>query len=126
MIVGLGVDLVSVERISGVWQRHGERFLSHILTPGERQQFAREAPSIRFLAKRFAVKEAFSKALGMGMRSPVQWNAIGTGHDDLGAPQVILEEPLKSFVQTRGIDHIWVSVSDEKTHAMACVVLEGA
>ena len=125
MILGMGVDLVSLERIDGVWKRHGERFLKYLLTPEERVQFCRQGAPERFLAKRFAAKEAFSKAVGTGMRAPVLWRSIGTTHNELGAPQLVFEEPLETWLQDRGITRTWLSITDEKSHAFACVVLEG-
>ena len=70
MIAGIGTDLITVERMERVWQRHGERLCAHILSPEERHEFREVKDPARWLAKRWAAKEAFSKAAGTGMRSP--------------------------------------------------------
>ncbi|EQD42817.1 holo-acyl-carrier-protein synthase [mine drainage metagenome] len=59
------------------------------------------------------------------MRAPVLWRSIGTAHNALGAPQLVFEEPLGVWLQARGITRTWLSITDEKSHAFACVVLEG-
>ena len=86
MIYGIGTDIVAVKRLQGMWERHGDRALGKLLAPQELGEFARAADKGRFLAKRFAAKEAFSKALGTGVRPPAVLPAIAIGHDELGKP----------------------------------------
>lgn len=127
MIVGLGIDLVSIHRIRAIWERHGQRFAERILTVDELRQFGQTRHPERFLAKRFAAKEAFAKAMGTGMRGPLQWQAVGTGHDAWGAPQLVLDEAvLQPLLRARHVERSWLTLSDEQEHAMACVVLESA
>ena len=124
MIVGIGVDTVQIKRIRDALQRHGRRFAERVLTVQELTRFDAHSQPARYLAKRFAVKEAFSKALGTGMRTPVTWRNIGTTHDDQGAPAIALAPALAQWVEARGITRTHVSVTDETQHAVAFVILE--
>lgn len=124
MIVGIGVDSVLVRRIRDALARHGRRFAERLLTPEELARFDAHAQPARYLAKRFAVKEAFSKAVGTGMRHPVTWRRIGTAHDAQGAPTLVLAPELEAFVRSRGITRTHVSVTDEEQQAVAFVILE--
>jgi holo-[acyl-carrier protein] synthase len=124
MIAGIGTDLVDVERMKGVLQRHPELAARRILTVAERVDFGASADPARFLAKRFAVKEAFAKALGTGIRAPVLLTSIGVGHDEAGRPLLVLSSELAAYVAARGIGACHVSISDERTHALAFVVVE--
>jgi holo-[acyl-carrier protein] synthase len=124
MIVGIGVDTVQVWRIRDVLVRHGHRFAEKILTPQELVRFDAHAQPERYLAKRFAVKEAFSKAMGTGIHSPVTWRKIGTAHDVAGAPTIAMHADLAAFAQSKGITHVHVTVTDEEQLAVAFVVLE--
>lgn len=124
MIVGLGTDIIDIERIRNAYMRHGERFVSRILTAPERQQ-CHENEWIPFLAKRFAAKEAFAKALGIGIRSIMSWQAISILRDDHGKPFVFLHSTaLIKKLTDMAIDKIHVSIADEKMHAIAFVILE--
>lgn len=124
MIVGVGVDLVEMARIAALLGRWGEASGRHILSADEQREFLKSADQVRFLAKRFAVKEAFAKALGTGFRAPVLCTAIGMRHDSLGKPELVLATELAELLQHRGITQQHVSVSDERQHALAFVVLE--
>ena len=86
MIHGIGTDIVAVKRLQAMWERNGDRALARLLAPPEIDEFARSSDKGRFLAKRFAAKEAFSKALGTGVRPPASLSAIAVQHDDLGKP----------------------------------------
>ena len=125
MIHGIGTDIVAVSRLGEFYARHGERSLDKLLTPAEREEFARlpEAGQTRFLAKRFAAKEAFGKALGTGIRAPVLLPAIGVGHDALGKPVLELAPSVAALlVERRLVAHL--SLSDEQDYAVAFVILE--
>src|SRR5688572_27633113 len=91
MIVGIGTDIVSIERIQGVLDRHGRRFVERVLTPDERDRYERVNDRIKasHLAKRWAAKEAFSKAIGTGIHAPFTWQSITVGRDPKGKPLVI-------------------------------------
>lgn len=123
MIHGIGTDIVAVERLCRLWERHGERVLLKLLAPAEMQAFARAADKGRFLAKRFAAKEAFAKALGTGVRPPATLPAIAVGHDDLGKP-ILLFSPELAAVLSRQSLTAHLSISDETDYAVAYVILE--
>lgn len=127
-IAGIGTDVVRVERIARAYERQGERFASRILGAQELVVFharlQRDVPrGIRYLATRFAAKEAFSKAIGLGMHSPMSWTLMQTLNRPGGRPQVRLSEPLAQWCAERfGTAH--VSLTDESDVAMAFVIIE--
>jgi len=125
MIFGIGTDIAAVARLRGMWERHGERALEKLLAPQELDDFARAADKGRFLAKRFAAKEAFGKALGTGVRPPAVLPAIGVGHDELGKPIIECYGELEKMVKIKNLkSHL--SISDEADYAVAYVILEQA
>lgn len=123
MIHGIGTDLVAVERMHDFWKRHGERALEKLLAPEERADCRASSDPGRFLAKRFAAKEALGKALGTGIRAPVLLPAIAVTHDELGKPLLEFSVELANWVAERGLT-CHLSISDEKEHALAFVVVE--
>jgi len=123
MIFGIGTDIVAIARMASMWQDHGERALEKILGPGEREACRGAADPARFLAKRFAAKEALGKACGTGIRSPVLLPHIEVGHDAAGKPQFVFLPPLDAWVRERGLT-AHLSISDEADAAVAFVVLE--
>lgn len=123
MILGIGTDLVVVSRMTALLHRHGERTLEKLLAPGERDACRAAADPSRFLAKRFAAKEALGKALGTGIRAPVLLPAIEVAHDDLGKPLFRFHGALAELVDRRGY-RCHLSLSDEKDQALAFVIVE--
>lgn len=123
MIHGVGTDLVATARLERMWQQHGERTLEKLLAPGEREAFRASAEPGRFLAKRFAAKEALGKALGTGIRAPVLLPAIAVVHDALGKPSFAYSSELADWLLARGLT-AHVSLSDEAEQALAFVVVE--
>ncbi len=127
-IAGIGTDLVKMDRIDRAWQRHPERFPEKILGADELRVFraraARDrARGVRYLATRFAAKEAFSKAIGLGMRMPMWWTRMQTLNASGGRPRVVLSEPLAQWYAERyGAAH--VSLTDESEYGAAYVVVE--
>ena len=127
-IAGIGLDIVRVDRVQGVFDRHGDKFLRRILGIQEiavfHRRFARDPRrGIRFLATRFAAKEAFSKAIGLGMHMPMAWSRMQTLNAPGGRPVVQLGDPLASWYRQRyGKAH--VSVTDESDMVAAFVVVE--
>ena len=125
MIFGVGTDIVAVARLGKLYERHGERGLEKLLAPAERADFERARDPARFLAKRFAAKEAFGKALGTGVVSPATLPNIGVTHDVLGKPALAYAPELAQLLAERGlIAHL--SISDEHDFAIAFVVIERA
>jgi len=124
MIYGIGTDMVEIARMQGLLQRWGDKAGRRILAESEMAGFLQAADQARFLAKRFAVKEALSKAVGTGVVAPVLLTAIAVTHDELGKPQLVFSTELQDFLQQRGIARSHVSITDEREHALAFVVLE--
>lgn len=131
MIAGIGTDLIAIERIAAALERHGARFVERILGPEERviyQQRAQrsQARGVAFLATRFAAKEAFSKALGCGMHSPMTWCAVQFLKHPSGQPHAVTNALLTTWInQKLGPDwQAHVSLSDEKNLAQAWVLIE--
>ncbi len=123
MIVGGGTDIVAVERMHGLQQKHGERGVAKILAPAERGDCAASAHPWRFLAKRFAAKEALGKALGCGIRAPLVLPAIEVTHDEMGRPGFRLDAAADVLLGAKGlVAHL--SISDEADYALAFVVVE--
>jgi len=125
MIFGVGTDIVAVARMAQLLERHGERGLAKLLAPTERAACLASGAADRFLAKRFAAKEALGKALGTGVRAPVLLPDIAVVHDDRGKPAFEFGPALAAYVSGRGLT-AHLSISDERDYAVAFVVLEQA
>ncbi|TAL54027.1 holo-ACP synthase [Pandoraea sp.] len=128
MIYGIGTDIIQISRVAGVMERTGGRFAERVLGPDELVKYhARNARSaqrgLAFLATRFAAKEAFSKAIGLGMRWPMTWRALQTLNAPSGQPQAVASGELADWLAARGL-RIQISISDEKDYAIAFVVAE--
>ena len=123
MIYGIGTDIVTISRVAALYQRHGERALEKLLSPSERADCREAAQPGRFLAKRFAAKEALGKALGTGVRAPVLLTAISIVHGDLGKPGFEFAPELAAHLATLGLQ-AHLSLSDETDVALAFVILE--
>ncbi len=123
MIYGIGTDIVTVARLGEMHARHGERALRRLLAPAEREECRRSTMPARFLAKRFAAKEAFAKALGTGVRAPVLLPAMAVTHDKLGKPAFEFSAELAALVAERGLT-AHLSLSDEQDTVIAFVILE--
>lgn len=123
MIYGIGTDIVTVARMRDSLARHGVRFAERILHPDELAGFGGVREPERFLAKRFAAKEAFSKALGTGLRPPATLAAIGISHDALGKPFYVFGEALAAHLEGLGL-RAHLSLSDEREHVIAFALLE--
>ena len=124
MIYGIGTDIVEVSRIEASIAQFGDDFAKRILAESEYASYQESHIKPRFLAKRFAAKEAFSKALGTGLRAPATFQNIAVSHDTLGKPILLLAEDLRAFMNTKKITQTHISISDEKNLAAAFVVLE--
>ena len=125
MILGIGTDLCDVGRIERALERFGERFAERILVASELRRFRRHRKGAAYLAKRFAAKEAFSKALGTGIRFPVNWHNVWVENEPSGKPSLKFSRPLAAFLKRRGIANVYVSLADEIGMACAFVVVEG-
>ncbi|MBI5279368.1 MAG: holo-ACP synthase [Burkholderiales bacterium] len=128
MIYGIGTDICDVRRIRATFERNGERFARRVLSDGELAVWkARSARwpdrGVRFLATRFSAKEAFSKAVGLGIRMPMTWRSCEIANLPSGQPVVVLHGALKAWFDERGLS-AQVSVTDESDYAASFVVVE--
>ena len=124
MIFGIGTDIVNIKRIEDSLFRFGDRFLHRILNDTEVAEYARTSQPARFLAKRFAVKEAFSKAFGTGIGAEIGWHDVAVTHDARGKPLIATSSELTERLHQHLISASHVSISDESEHAIAFIVLE--
>ena len=129
-IYGIGTDIIQISRVAGVMERTQGRFAERILGPEELDKYhARAARSpargLAFLATRFAAKEAFSKAIGLGMRWPMTWRAMQTLNAHSGAPVVVTSGELENWLGERGIT-ARITMSDDREYAVAFVIAEVA
>ena len=124
MIYGVGTDVVEVARIEASIAQFGDTFAKRVLAESEFASYLESQIKPRFLAKRFAAKEAFAKALGTGLRAPATFQNIAVSHDDLGKPILILSHELQALLQSKSITQTHISISDERNLATAFVVLE--
>lgn len=124
MIFGIGTDIVEYARIEALWTRYSFRFAARVLSEAELPEFRTHAHQARFLAKRYAAKEALAKALGSGLRDPVSLRRISITHDGLGKPTLQFDEVLSNHLAQLGISNHQLSISDERTMIVAFVVLE--
>ncbi|MCX8521546.1 MAG: holo-ACP synthase [Rhodoferax sp.] len=130
MIYGIGTDICDVRRIRASLERHGERFARRVLGDFEFQTWkARSARwperGVRYLATRFSAKEAFSKAIGLGMRMPMTWRLCEIRNQASGKPVIVLHGPLQQWFLAQGL-RVHVSVSDETDYASSFCVVETA
>ena len=123
MIVGLGTDIVEIDRIEAQIKK-SSRLAERILTESEKQIFEQHIHPARYLAKRFAAKEAAVKALGTGIGNGISWQHITVSNNDLGQPTLLFNGEFAARCEALGISHSFVSISDEKHYAVATVVLE--
>lgn len=128
MIFGIGTDLCDVRRIEATLQRRGDRFAEKVLGPDEIQVFHRrrakvEARGLRYLATRFSAKEAFSKAIGLGLHMPMTWRDCEILNHASGQPYIRLHHDLADWFEARRLQ-AHVTVSDESDYATSFVVVE--
>jgi holo-[acyl-carrier protein] synthase len=124
VIFGVGTDVVEIERIEKALGRWGERFARRILCDPELKRFLAHRQPAAYLAKRFAAKEAFTKALGTGIQAPANWHGVWVANLPSGKPELKFSEPLKALLAQRGISRSHVSLTDERGIAAATVILE--
>lgn len=128
MIYGIGTDIIQISRIEAALRRNGDRLAERILGSDELDKYRRrkakvEARGIRFLATRFAAKEAFSKAIGLGMYMPMTWQAMQTLNAPNGKPVVVTSGELEQFMEQNGLT-AQISITDEAEYAVAFVIVE--
>ncbi|CAG0985292.1 holo-[acyl-carrier protein] synthase [Gammaproteobacteria bacterium] len=124
MILGIGTDIVAYARIEAMHARYGLRFAQRVLSAAELPHYQNSTQPVRLLMKRFAAKEALAKAAGSGLRHPVTLRRISVTHDALGKPVFEFETELGAHLKKLGVTCHHLSISDEREHAVAFVVLE--
>jgi holo-[acyl-carrier protein] synthase len=128
MIFGIGTDICDIRRVEATWQRQGERFVRKVLTDAEFTVWQRRSArwpqrGLRYLATRFSAKEAFSKAIGLGMRMPQSWRRCEITNLPSGQPVIVLHGELKTWFEGQGL-RAHVTVTDETDYAASFVVVE--
>lgn len=123
-IVGLGTDIVEITRIESVIERSADSLAKRILTEYEYAQYQQQTKPARFLAKRFAVKEAAAKALGTGIRNGLAFNQFEVTNDELGKPILTLNGEALRLANNLKATHFHVSITDERHYAVATVIIE--
>jgi holo-[acyl-carrier protein] synthase len=128
MIFGIGTDICDVRRIRASLEKHGERFAHRVLSEGEIKVWTYRSArwperGIRYMATRFSAKEAFSKAVGLGMRMPMAWRLCEIANHRSGQPYIVLHGGLKAWFEAQGLT-AHVTVSDESDYAASFVVVE--
>ena len=128
MIFGIGTDICDVRRIQASLDRHGERFAQKVLSEGEFTIWQKRsqrwpARGVRYLATRFSAKEAFSKAIGLGMTMPMTWRSCEIGNLSSGKPVIVLHGDLKTWFEARGLT-AHITVTDETDYAASFCVVE--
>lgn len=124
MIYGIGVDLIKVARLENGLARFGMHYADRLLAPEEHEEFFATDDPARFLAKRFAAKEAFAKAAGTGLRHPLHLRSLAITHTPLGQPGLRFHHELETWLRERGITGHHLSISDEQEYVIAYVMLE--
>jgi holo-[acyl-carrier protein] synthase len=126
MIYGVGTDVVEIARIEQALERFGERFARRILCGPELKRFRSHRLPASYLAKRFAAKEAFTKALGTGIQAPANWHGVWVRNLPSGKPVLQFSDALKELLSRLGVASSHLSLTDERGVAMATVILECA
>jgi holo-[acyl-carrier protein] synthase len=126
MIYGVGTDLIEISRVERVLRRFGERFARRILCESELGRFRAHRQPVAYLAKRFAAKEAFTKALGTGIHAPANWHGVWIVNLESGKPILNFSPELQKFLRKKNILNSHLSLTDEREIAAATVILECA
>jgi holo-[acyl-carrier protein] synthase len=124
MILGIGIDIIEVDRIQSSYERFGERFVNRILLPSEISYCLSHKSPAPFLAARFAAKEAVSKAFGTGIGAQLGWQDIEICKRESGEPYVVLHGGGMELMKQRGAQRVLVSLSHTQAHATAVAILE--
>lgn len=123
ILVGIGADLIEVERVRGVLERQGERFIARVFTDEERAYCAGMAHPYKHYAARFAAKEAVSKCFGTGIGAELGWRSVSVYHGERHQPLVRLDEKGQALLRQVGATHVHLTLSHTEAMAMAVAVL---
>ena len=128
MIYGIGTDICDIRRIRASLEKHGERFAQKVLSDNEMNTYRARSErwperGVRYVATRFSAKEAFSKAIGLGMRMPMTWRLCEVAKLPSGQPVIVLHGELKDWFKAKGLT-AHISVTDESEYAASFCVVE--
>ncbi|MFZ9963426.1 MAG: holo-ACP synthase [Burkholderiales bacterium] len=126
MIFGIGVDVLDITRIEKLLAKYESRFIDHLLTALEKEQYADTNRGVHYLATRFSGKEAISKALGTGLRKPMTLHAVSILNDLVGKPELVFDKTLDKFLRSREVNRIHISFSHEGSLLTSFAVAEYA
>ncbi len=124
-VIGVGIDIIDVQRVKRLLDMYGDRFATRIFTSEEIDYSNGMAYPAMHFAARFAAKEAFVKALGTGFSCGIKWRDIGVVNDERGRPWLILRGRALGYADEMGVEGVHLSISHTKNYASAVVVLEG-
>lgn len=124
MILGIGTDILRIERMADAYARRGDALARRLLHDRELHQWQAHARPVRWLAKRFAAKEALLKALGTGLRAGIRWRDLAVLNDGLGRPEVLLEGAAARRLRELGASAASVSISDEDDYVVAFALIQ--
>tara|TARA_B100001248_G_scaffold262736_1_gene261959 strand:+ start:13044 stop:13448 length:405 start_codon:yes stop_codon:yes gene_type:complete len=122
-ILGVGVDLIEIDRIHKAWERHGQQFLERILTQEERDYCMSKTHSAPSIAARFAAKEAASKALGTGIGKDLEWHSVAIHKGPRDEPIAVLDEKAQRLIEKCGGKKLLISLTHTKTLAQAVAII---
>ncbi|MCO7225462.1 holo-ACP synthase [Pleionea sp. CnH1-48] len=123
-IVGIGTDILDIPRIEGSYQRFGQKFVDRILSAEEQKSAGFQSHPERYLAKRFAAKEALMKALGRGLADKLRFDNFSVLNDSAGKPYVVVSGRAQEVKESLGITELHISLSDEKHQVIAFAIAE--
>jgi holo-[acyl-carrier protein] synthase len=125
MIAGIGTDIIKIDRMRALFERHGKSFIERIFSKEEKQEAATRNNPIEYYAGRWAGKEAVSKALNCGIGKDCSWQDINIKNDSRGCPQLTLHGHAAERAANMNAHKFHISISHEKEYACAVVILEG-
>ena len=123
-IFGIGTDLVNINRVQRLYNKYGQKFVDKILLPEEKKLLESNRDPVKFLANRFAGKEAAAKAFGTGFSQGVNWKDIGVTKNLSGQPKLIFSKKIKALFLQKEILSAHISLTDDPPWAIAFVILE--
>jgi holo-[acyl-carrier protein] synthase len=124
MIAGIGLDIVEIDRIQKIYDQYGDAFVKRILCDNEYDDYVKQKFASRFIARRFAAKEAVAKALGTGFSAGITMSMICVTHDESGKPVIKLYDKARERADALGVENLLISLSDERRYATAFAVIE--
>ena len=125
MIIGSGIDIVNIERIEHLMTRWGDLFLGRVFSEGEINRCRAQARPSECFATRFAAKEAFLKAIGLGFREGIRWTDIEVVNDPVGKPGLFFHRKARELFRTLRIHQAHLTLSHDRPFAVAHILLEG-